>query len=577
MEAPILERFKENRRDTLKPTGLKKTKIRDLLLILLIITVFFLLLNQGFWRSTSIRSDSGTPRSAEFPWVLKQGETVLDPEVRLPLYLRLEPGTVYTLTRTISYDGTQDRAPFAFFHVDHMYCRVYLEDEVLFSCLPEDIPKWDRSKSPGFVFKAFPMPDDCMGKEMKIEVIPALDAPMEFGLPDIRFGDFTTTLHDVILRDVPHDVVTILCILLGFFSIIFAFAALKGDPRREVLHIGIFSLLFSLYMITECDLNVYFIANPYYIYLINFISFSLMPISFLCFMRERIPSRYRKHCLVLIAAESILAGARLILHFAGVSDLREYVVLIHLTYLINIVMAAALIRTIRERKKRQYLILQLFPVVVGVVMDGVVYWLHLVIGVNDATFTILGVMIMLLIEIIRMIHASVTLYTESVKTDMYRKMAYVDELTGIGNRRAYDQEIQAILSGERKYDSLIVATADLNNLKYVNDHYGHGEGDALIRGASEIMTEFMEKRGVVFRTGGDEFSIFLYDTDLSGYREILNQCMIRNQAFNEDHPYEMSLAIGHVQIQGRNILEAVKEADARMYEDKARKKQEKAF
>ena len=551
---------------------LNKSRSGKLLFLVLICVLLLGAMNQSPWEGTSIRFGAGTQSHEENPWVLRQGEKILDSALQLPAFLQLESGQVYTLTSTVTYDGSRDQSPYAYVHVDHMYCRISINDRVLFSCMPEDIQKWDRSKSPGFIFKAFPVPEDCLGQQITMEVIPALTVPMDYGLPELRFGDLTTNLHGVILRDVPHDVVIVLCVLLGMGAIVFAAVVLKGSACREEMHIGIFSLLFSLYMMTECDLNVYFIGNPYYLYLLNFCTFLLLPVSFLCFMRERLPDRCRKLCTGLITAGLVFAAGKLVLHFAGILDLRELILLVHLMYFIVIVMTVILIRTIPERRKKRYLIAQLIPVLVGVILDGIVYWLHLEVGVNDATFTILGVVVMLLIEIVRMIHPSIVVYTESVQSAVYHKMAYVDELTGVGNRRDYDREIEKIISGEQSFRCISVVSVDLNDLKVVNDQLGHGAGDALIHGAASILSKAAGENGRTFRTGGDEFVLFLYDTDEEAYEAIYHRWEEEIAEFNAVHDFCMSLAIGCERIEDNAILEAVRTADTRMYQDKARRK-----
>lgn len=77
------------------------------------------------------------------------------------------------------------------------------------------------------------------------------------------------------------------------------------------------------------------------------------------------------------------------------------------------------------------------------------------------------------------------------------------------NRRAFHNTVKEILeSDDLKVGAFIMW--DLDNLKYVNDTYGHDYGDEYIRKASEILKEFEKYGGVVGRRSGDEFYTFLY-------------------------------------------------------------------
>ncbi len=103
-----------------------------------------------------------------------------------------------------------------------------------------------------------------------------------------------------------------------------------------------------------------------------------------------------------------------------------------------------------------------------------------------------------------------------------RKMAYVDSLTGVRNKYAYfelEQQIDERISN-KVAEQLAVIVFDLNNLKIVNDHFGHKAGDQYIKeGCRLICTTF--KHSPVFRVGGDEFVAILEGEDYQNREELL--------------------------------------------------------
>ena len=290
-------------------------------------------------------------------------------------------------------------------------------------------------------------------------------------------------------------------------------------------------------------------------------------------MRERFPEKHRRVCSFLIGGELLFFAVELALHFSGILDLKEILPAVHAVYTLDLIAVFWLILAMRDRKKKQALLLQLLPVAVGMLVDVIIYWCHLEIGINDATFMILGVTIFLIIELVRIWKNSMVIYTESIRSSIYHRMAYIDELTGIGNRRAYEEEIRRITAGECDYDSLIVVSSDVNKLKIVNDRYGHAAGDKLIRGAAKIMTDVTGDRGKVFRTGGDEFCAFLYNVEMPEYESMFLKAIAMMEQFNAENEFTMSIAAGHVQIRDHRILEATRAADKNMYADKARQEQ----
>lgn len=537
-----------------------------------ILIIFATMLNQLPWRGTSSGDNLGSTGNKENPWTLTDVSSGAKMELELPKFLEMDSGEIYMLSTQLTYDGTKDEMPYAFLHLDHVYCRVFLDGEQLFSYMPEDVEKWDKSKSPGFIYKAFPLPKDCMGKELKIELLPPFTTAVEYGLPEIEFGDYKATLNKAFLRDLSHEIVIILCIFLGILEILFATVNLRDSNYREGISIGVFALLFALYLITECQLNTFYIDNPYYVYLLNYIPFSLLPIALMGFMRERLPERQTKICTAVIGVGIAFFSLEMVLHFGGILDMREVIPVTHAMYFIEITMVTAFITSMKNRKKRKALVLQLVPVLGGMIVDGIIYWNHVDIGGNDATFTILGVILFLIIELLHAWKSSIAIYTQSVRSDVYRQMAYIDEMTGVSNRRSYDREIDSIVAGEKEYKSIIIVSIDVNRLKYVNDTFGHAEGDFLIKSVAQIMKDVVGAKGLLFRTGGDEFSIFLYNLDLTEYERMYQETKNKINAFNEEHEYVMSLAVGYVEITDHSILEAVQKADKKMYIDKALKK-----
>lgn len=89
-----------------------------------------------------------------------------------------------------------------------------------------------------------------------------------------------------------------------------------------------------------------------------------------------------------------------------------------------------------------------------------------------------------------------------------KKASLTDGLTGLLNRRAYEEDT-AIIKGGYDYKKLVVVMLDVNGLKGVNDNIGHSAGDELIIGAANCMTNAFSNMGNIYRTGGDEFAALL--------------------------------------------------------------------
>lgn len=563
----------------MKDKDVQNTTTRRMLLILssiFIILFFFLVFNYHFWDDYSIRKEFGTVGYQEQEWVLERQDTKDSKKISLPWFQQLERGQLYTLSTTLTYDGSKEVAPYMYMHFPHMFCRVYLDDELLFSCMPGDFGYQHTLKSPGFIFRTIPLPDDCCGKTMRIELLPMLTADIDYSFPVITFGDMESTVYHLYQRYIPFHIIIVICMVLGISSLLYSSMVFRGAKCREGFAIGAFALIFMIYLVTECEFDVYFIGNPYYTYIFNYISFSILPISLLAFMRERLSEKYYKILSIMIGIHTLVFVVEMVLHFTGIWDFREFIPILHILDVAEILLVLILILVLKNKKKKYSFLLQILPLLIGVFIDGFVYWLHIDIGTSNASFTIIGVVFFLSIEIYHIFQSGIAVYGKSVLSKTYQQMAYKDALTGIANRRAYEEEIEKIESKKKTYRSMIVVSADVNKLKFVNDNFGHAAGDQLICGAAQIMKDEFGKHGKVFRTGGDEFIIFLYNVDVPRYEEMLKSARKKIEDFNQKNEFVMSIAIGYEIVKNQEVINATIKADHKMYEEKIRQKMQRS-
>ena len=151
-----------------------------------------------------------------------------------------------------------------------------------------------------------------------------------------------------------------------------------------------------------------------------------------------------------------------------------------------------------------------------------------------------------------------------------RRMATVDSLTGIKNKHAYTQWEEKITERieEGTQEPFAVVVCDVNNLKAVNDLYGHKEGDACIRRACAKICGIFS-HSPVFRIGGDEFVVLLSGDDFIWRKSLLEQA----NAVPEDLSMRIgeTIAAGMVEFSADrhpNLLSVFEEADRAMYERK---------
>ena len=113
-------------------------------------------------------------------------------------------------------------------------------------------------------------------------------------------------------------------------------------------------------------------------------------------------------------------------------------------------------------------------------------------------------------------------YTEKKqKLDQIEYLSYHDQLTGLYNRRFYEEELERLDTSRNLPLSLIMG--DVNGLKLVNDSFGHGMGDELLKKAAATIKKACRADDVVARLGGDEFVVLLPKTDQIEAEEIITR------------------------------------------------------
>ena len=145
-------------------------------------------------------------------------------------------------------------------------------------------------------------------------------------------------------------------------------------------------------------------------------------------------------------------------------------------------------------------------------------------------------------------------------TQRLQKLAYYDQLTGVGNRSAWTRYLAHL--DRQKPVGLIFG--DLNGLKQMNDTFGHEGGDLMICQAAQAMQDFVGERGKVFRMGGDEFLIIYADIG----REVFQQETARLKASLRTQNVNISLGVVWHENALQNFDVLVTEADFAMYRKK---------
>lgn len=148
------------------------------------------------------------------------------------------------------------------------------------------------------------------------------------------------------------------------------------------------------------------------------------------------------------------------------------------------------------------------------------------------------------------------------------------DITGVHNKKSLEKKIQDLNSRPDTFN-IGVMMFDLNNLKHVNDTFGHEKGDEFIQAFTYCLTRILNQHSFLARYGGDEFVLIQENTDEKQLQQMILQLDNLVREYNNRSSLSLNYAVGY-EVSYRNhyfmMEDLMNTADKKMYKDKAQKK-----
>ncbi len=151
-------------------------------------------------------------------------------------------------------------------------------------------------------------------------------------------------------------------------------------------------------------------------------------------------------------------------------------------------------------------------------------------------------------------------------------MAHRDPLTGVSNRRCFDEDWKMLLSVARGHRVAVsVMLFDCDHFKPINDTYGHHVGDRVLMSIAQTLQATLRSGDRLYRLGGDEFATMFLDADEHHVDEVAKRCVEAVDQFDFSglgirEPIRISIGLAHAEgDQAENLVTLQKQADVAMY------------
>lgn len=152
-----------------------------------------------------------------------------------------------------------------------------------------------------------------------------------------------------------------------------------------------------------------------------------------------------------------------------------------------------------------------------------------------------------------------------------KTLSRVDYLTGALNVRAFREFVEyEIKLLQREFSPFSIAYIDIDNFKLVNDNYGHGAGDELLKSVAELIKRVLRKTDIIARVGGDEFVIFFPSTNQGEAKVAIKKISENVSKLSGKYKLPITISLGVVTSLSAayKLDELLAEADKLMYEVK---------
>lgn len=151
--------------------------------------------------------------------------------------------------------------------------------------------------------------------------------------------------------------------------------------------------------------------------------------------------------------------------------------------------------------------------------------------------------------------------------DILKKIAITDPLTGLLNRKGFDEQLKKVMQGDLHIHCVGIQM-DIDDFKFINDMYGHVVGDAALKSLAQDMQSYFNDNSILCRNGGDEFSVILVDTTEEEARKKIEHFTLqpRHITYNgEEHPFYISLGYAEYPKDCEDVLKLIRCADMALY------------
>lgn len=487
-------------------------------------------------------------------------------------YQTEESMTQTVISGTITVDDTVGNI-LAFYSV-HQNVRVFMDNQLVYR-----YPVLNNnpvSHSPGYNWNFVTLPEKV--NNIEIEISSPYKSCLD-NIPAFFIGNnFSVPAHIIATCMFPFAL-CIIIMMIGIIMIIYHCVISKHvNTDGKLLKLGIFSFLLSLWSLNECRVTILMMQNNLVTSYFSIMSLMILPIPFAAFVKTFYED---DSCIwdIFCKIDFFQIFFCILMQLIDMYDLRETLWTTHvMIFLLMFIICVQSFRLFKSNHSRMVKLHIICIVVcsVALITDIIAYYFGFW-GGN--TFGRIGFLAYIVVLCIASTGESASLMKKGLEANAYQTLAYTDQMTGLNNRTCFNIDFE---KSSHSPEDIMIIDFDLNNLKYVNDTFGHSIGDQYIKDCANIIYDIFKGIGKCYRVGGDEFVAIIKKSSQLDITHYLTMLEFSVDALNKENRQKgmnipkMQIAYGcavYASELDKNLEETYNRADKLMYEDKKAKKE----
>lgn len=497
-------------------------------------------------------------------WQLYQNQNAVA-EINLPIVIKPRiPINEQTIIKNKMPSDVEDNT-YIMFPTHHSTTEVFIGNKKVYSFGTENEYLFGSSPA-GYAWNFVPLTDDMAGQEIEIRYRSPYKK-YSGNLREIVIGTNSSCLYSIINDNYLNVILCTFLLFLGLvLGIVYIIERVNTRNNKGFLHLSILTILVTIWSLIETSLMSVLFHDVFFLTYIPYFCLMMAPIPFLQFTKITYTKKYTRciDCLSYIFALNFLVCVTL--HVTGIVEFTNTVFITQSLIMFCCVFAlytSTVEAFIRKRKFVRPFAYCMLIVFVCLIIDVIRYYND---TGNIGAFFRIALLLFIIIPSIDAVNKHYSMSKLIVETSILKKLAYTDILTQKGNRTAFNKEIDRITK-EGKMKATTIVVFDVNNLKQINDTYGHSYGDNIIISASNAIDMAFGCAGLCYRIGGDEFSCILLNVDCQTLEKCFERLTKLSETINQESEQSLEIAYGFASYEENDtsLLDTFIRADLEMY------------